>query len=70
MLALTGFNSCDVMCRKFCMHYIMSCLLLCVCVAMETAVLEEKHHNNKKCAELEEVVSRLQVDIDKIGIAI
>ena len=34
---------------------------------METAVLEEKHHNNKKCAELEEVVSRLQVDIDKIG---
>ena len=36
-------------------------------VAMETAVLEEKHHNNKRCAELEEVVSRLQVDIDKIG---
>ena len=33
-------------------------------------MLEEKHHNNKKCAELEEVVSRLQVDIDKIGIAI
>ena len=37
---------------------------------METAVLEEKHHNNKKCAELEEVVSRLQVDIDKIGTVI
>jgi len=35
---------------------------------METAVLEEKHHNNKKCAELEEVVNRLQLDLDKIGI--
>ncbi|XP_065897769.1 coiled-coil alpha-helical rod protein 1-like isoform X2 [Dysidea avara] len=34
--------------------------------AMETAVLEEKHHNNKKCAELEEVVNRLQLDLDKI----
>ena len=33
-------------------------------------MLEEKHHNNKKCAELEEVVSRLQVDIDKIGIMV
>ena len=31
-------------------------------------MLEEKHHNNKKCAELEEAVSRLQIDIDKIGI--
>lgn len=37
---------------------------------METAILEEKHHNNKKCAELEEVVSRLQIDIDKIGTVI